>query len=343
MNIEEIDNKQKWEDFLLGVKEKTFLQSWHWGEFQKELGNKIWRFGVYNNDELIAASLVVRIGAKRGTFLFLPHGPAVKQGKEELRKEIVSSFLSKLKDIAQKEKAVFIRISPVWERNEENKKCFQETGFRRAPIHMHPEETWELDISLSEKEILRQMRKTTRYLIRKGGRNKELEVVKSNKKEDIEIFNDLYGKVADRHNFVPFSLGYLNKEFDAFNVDDDISIFLSKYEEKVLASAIVVYWQGTGFYHHGASSLKHSKVPTSYSLQWEAIIEAKKRGCNSYNFWGVAPEGSSKKHPWAGLTLFKKGFGGKRKKYVETQDFVLSSRYWLNWGIEKIRKMKRGL
>jgi lipid II:glycine glycyltransferase (peptidoglycan interpeptide bridge formation enzyme) len=343
MNIKEIKNKEEWEKFLLNVEEKTFLQSWGWGKFQENLGNKIWRLGVYQDGELIASSLVVKIIAKRGTFIFLPHGPVVKKEKENIRGEILSSFLAELKNIAKEERAVFIRISPVWERTEENKNCFKKLGFRKAPIHMHPEETWEMDISSSEKEILMNMRKNTRYLIRKGDENKEIEVIKSNDKKDINIFNNLYEKVADRHNFVPFSKEYLNKELDAFSSDDNIAIFLSKYKGEVLASAIVVYWQGTGFYHHGASSLKHSKIPTSYSLQWEAMLEGKKRGCTSYNFWGVAPEKSSKNHPWAGLTLFKKGFGGRRKKYVETQDLILFHKYWINWGIEKIRKKRRGL
>jgi peptidoglycan pentaglycine glycine transferase (the first glycine) len=343
MTIKEITNKQEWEEFLLLVKEKTFLQSWHWGEFQKESGNKIWRLGVYVKNELIVASLIVKINAKRGTFLFVPHGPTIRQDKESSKKEILAIILSELKKIAEKEKAIFIRFSPVWERNEKNNNYFKELGLRKAPIHMHPEETWELDISLPEKEILMNMRKTTRYLIRKGEKNKNLEIIKSCRKEDIATFDGLYRKIAERHKFTPFSLEYLNKELSVFSADDNILIFLIKYKEEILASAIIVYWQGIGFYHHGASSLKHSNISASYLLQWDAIKEAKKRNYSLYNFWGVAPENYSKNHPWAGLTLFKKGFGGRRKKYVETQDFVLSSQYWINWGIEKLRKMKRGL
>ena len=34
--IKEITQKQAWEDFLLECEEKTFLDSWNWGEFQKK-------------------------------------------------------------------------------------------------------------------------------------------------------------------------------------------------------------------------------------------------------------------------------------------------------------------
>lgn len=336
MILKEITDKNTWENFLASIKEKTFLQSWNWGEFQKLMGDKIWRFGIFENEELIAVSLVVKVVAKRGTFLFLPHGPMVKNQEAK----VLKFFLEELRKIA--ERASFIRISPISERNEENLKILKDLGFRKAPTHTHPEETWQLDISPSEEDLLMQMRKTTRYLVRQGLKNQEIEIFQSQKLEDVETFNNLHQEVVKRQRFTPFSLDYFKKEVSAFSPDNQISVFLGKYKDEIIASAIIVYWQGIGFYHHGASSLKYSKIPVSYLLQWEAIKEAKRRGCLLYNSWGVAPEGSSRKHPWAGLTLFKKGFGGYLKEYVKTQDLILSPKYWMNWGIEKIRYKKRG-
>ncbi|GAI33015.1 unnamed protein product, partial [marine sediment metagenome] len=42
--------------------------------------------------------------------------------------------------------------------------------------------------------------------------------------------------------------------------------------------------------------------PASYLLQWEAIKEAKNRGCKLYNFWGIA-EIESKKTSLLGFEL----------------------------------------
>ena len=78
MESREIKNKETWEGFLGQCEEKTFLQSWNWGEFQGLEGNKIWRFGVYDSNNLLAVALVIKIKAKRGSFLFVPHGPMVK-------------------------------------------------------------------------------------------------------------------------------------------------------------------------------------------------------------------------------------------------------------------------
>jgi len=351
MEIKEIIKKEVWEKFLEQCKEKTFLQSWNWGEFQKIDGNKIWRFGVYSNQDLVSVALVVKIAAKRGTFLFIPHGPAVKDKAEISKYQILDVLLKNLKKLAGDEGASFIRVSPIWEENEINNKTFQGLGFREAPIHMHAEVTWELNLQPSEEELLSGMRKTTRYLIRQAQKNKDIQIIKSHKIKDLEKFNEIYLETAKRHDFVVFPMKYLRNEFSAFSEDNQILIFFGKYKNEIVSSAIFVFWQNMAFYHHSGSLSKYAKMPVSYFLQWEAIKEAKKRGCALYNFWGINENNWKLKignwkfgqHPWAGLTLFKMGFGGYHKKLVKTQDFVLSLKYWPNYIIEKIRKIKRGL
>ena len=351
MEVSEITNKDIWENFLLNCEEKTFLDSWNWGEFQKKMGNKIWRFALFENNNLLSIALIIKIVAKRGTFLFLPHGPNIKNQKSEIRNpkqiqnfkfQILNQLLEELKKLVKKENCSFIRIAPILQRKEENIKIFKNLGFRDAPIHIHPELTWELDLTPSEEELLMGLRKTTRYLIRQAQKNKDIEIYQSKNIEDIEIFNNLYQEVVDRHRFVPFSLNYLKNEFLAFNSDNQISIFLGKYKNEIISSGIFIFWQNIGFYHHGATSLKYPKIPVSYLLQWEAIREAKKRYCQTFNFWGIAPT-NNQKHPWSGLTLFKMGFGGQKKEYVKTQDLPISKKYWLTFLFEKLRKTKRGL
>jgi peptidoglycan pentaglycine glycine transferase (the first glycine) len=113
-----------------------------------------------------------------------------------------------------------------------------------------------------------------------------------------------------------------------------------KNDKKYLASALVVFTQSTAFYHQGASI--HTKYPVPYLLQWEAIKEAKRRGCRYYNFWGISEPGRTPK-AWSGLTLFKQGFGGHKVQYLPTQDLVLSPKYYFNWLYEKHLYFKRGI
>ncbi len=371
MEIKEITNKDEWENFLLQRVEKTFLQSWNWGEFNEKMGNKIWRLGVYSEGKLIGVTLVVKVSARRGTFLFIPHGPVVL---EELsvkdKKETLELIMLHLSNIAKEEKASFIRVSPIFLDNEENQNIFDDLGFRNAPMHESAyEATWKLDIYPSEEELLKNMRKTTRYLIKKAEDNKDITIEKSADAKDIEIYQKLNKEVAKRQRFVGFSDNYIKNEFEVFNKDREIIFLFGKYSPptnfelkngikkissesdsklvgdkgQIVAGVMIVFWSGIAFYHQAASLGKFAKFSVPYLLQWEAIKEAKKRNCNIYDFWGFTDPEKFPRHPWAGPTLFKMGFGGYNKNYIKTQDFVISWKYWINYLIESFRKRKRGL
>ena len=69
----------------------------------------------------------------------------------------------------------FIRVAPLLERNNENSALFKKFGFIIAPMHASAyEATWKLDITPSEEDLLKGMRKTTRYLIRQAQKNTDI-------------------------------------------------------------------------------------------------------------------------------------------------------------------------
>ena len=342
MEIKEVKNKNVWENFLSQCQEKTFLNSWSWGEFNEKMGQKIWRLEVYEesskfkvqSSKLIVVALIAKITAKRGTFLLIQHLPATNE-------QALKTLLEELKKIGKEEKADFIRIAPLWPRADENIKIFQELGFKEAPMHANAyEATWKLDISLPEEELLKKTRKTTRYLIRQAQKNTDISIEKSEGENDIKIYQELNREVAKRQNFSPFSHKFIENEFEIFSKSNESLLLFGKYKDEIVAGALIIFWSGIGFYHQGASLSKYAKLSIPYLLQWEAIKEAKKRGCKIYDFWGYVDPQS--KHPWAGPTLFKTGFGGEKYEYVKTQDYVLSWKYLFNWIIEKMRKIKRG-
>lgn len=345
MELKEITNKDEWENFLLQRAEKTFLQSWNWGEFNVKMGQKVWRFGVLEKEKLLAVCLVVKVIAKRGTFLFIPHGPVIAEDLEiKDKKEILELILVQLSDIAKEEKASFIRLSPILIKTEENENMFLELGFIDAPMHASAyEATWKLDIFPSEEELLRNMRKTTRYLIKKTSENTDISIEKSADEKNIQIYQKLNEAVSKRQKFIPFSDNFIKNEFEVFKKDNEILFLFGKYKNEVVAGAMVIFWSGIAFYHQAASLGKFNKFSIPYLLQWEAIKEAENKGCKIYDFWGFTDPEKFSHHPWAGPTLFKMGFGGYKKEYVRTQDFIISKKYWINYIIEKIRKFRRGL
>lgn len=347
--------KADWNAFLAKRNPRTFLQSWNWGTFNqqlnKSLGYKIFRLGIYDGGKLKGIALTIKITAKRGSFLFIPHGPILDdelETKDEHKLTLEESNIHELihlfqflNSLAKHEKCSFIRVSPLSLLTPRGEEIFKDLGFKRAPTHMHSELNWILDITPSEDNLLREMRKTTRYSINKAEKDGVV-IETSDKLEDVKLFNSIYKSTVDRQNFTPFSLKYLEKEFETFRKTDSALLFFAKYNDEIISTAIIIFENGGAFYHQGASLLKYPKIPASYLLQWEIIKEAKRRGCTFYNFWGIAPEGK-KKHPWAGLSLFKKGFGGYAEEYIPAMDLRLNSKYWLTYWIEKVRKAHRGL
>jgi len=302
-----------WDAFVLRYAPQALFQSWKWGEVEKKLGHKIWRL-KWDND---AVAQVVKVSARRGTFLHVRHGPVVRD------KRFFKKILSDLKELAKHETAWFVRISP-------QVQTLPELGLVPAPIHaMDAETCWVLDIEKREDELLAGMRKTTRYEIRRA--QKMGMTVHTGLKD----FLDLYRETSKRHGFVPHT--GIREEVEEF--EKDAIVLNAAFEGRTIASAIILFWGEEAIYHHGASI--PSKIPASYLLQWEAICEAKKRGKKLYNFWGIAPE-DKPNHPWRGITVFKTGFGGREVRFLHAQDLPVSPWYIIPKTIEEIRKRYKG-
>jgi lipid II:glycine glycyltransferase (peptidoglycan interpeptide bridge formation enzyme) len=112
-------------------------------------------------------------------------------------------------------------------------------------------------------------------------------------------------------------------------------LYLTEYDNKIIAANLVLFFGDMAVYLHGASSNEYRNVMAPYLLQWRQILDAKKAGCKKYDFWGIASKSqilrprrtslglaNSKFNTWGGITKFKKGFGGYEKNYIGAYDLV---------------------
>lgn len=322
-----------WEKTIDTVSPISLFQRWDWGEVQKMSGATVLRFGYYQGGSLIGIAQAVVVAAKRGNFLHVRHGPVIKKWNTVSCRAI----LSHLKKIASDHACVCIRISPCIEMNNKNEKIFRTFGGLPAAIHaMDAEHAWVLDLAIPEEQLLADMRKTTRYEIRRA-QKVGVSVEKTTDPASLSIFLDLYNTTAKRHGFVEHQ--NIKEEFGIFAAAGNALHIIGRMEGKPIACAIILFAGREAIYHHGASVA--SSIPASYLVQWEAIREAKKRGMLQYNFWGIAPT-ENFHHPWYGLTQFKKGFGGTTRIMMHAYDIPLSWRYWLFRAVEWMRKQYKG-
>lgn len=334
--VKEIPDKKVWEDFLSKHPESNFLQSWYWGQFHEALNHKIQRNGFYQSDKLIGVMLSVVENAKRGRYLTIPGGPII----DWKDKNLLSLFVEEIKKIAKAQGCVFIRVRPQLESGAFSKNLFKELGFINAPMHLHAELTSQLNIDPPEETLLANMRKATRYEIKKAI-SQGIKVETQTGAKTIRIFYDLQLLTAKRQKFVPFSYNFLSEQFKIFLENNQAILYSAKLGNKLLAQAFIIFYGNEAAYHYGASTEEGRKYPGAYLIQWAAIKEAKKRGMKRYNFWGVSPEGD-KDHRFSGLSLFKRGFGGVDFEYLHAHDLIINyPRYIFNYLIEFLRKKIR--
>lgn len=338
LTIRQITTDGEWDAFVKTQEFSAFVQSPTYGKFYKERGEDYRIVGVYDNGTLIGGSLVLTTHAKRGNFLYLPYGPILDYTDSHQ----VEAFFSYLKEYAREAGYDFIRISPLVDESEAVSNVLAQFQLRPAPMHVLAETSWILDLSKSEDELLMDMKKNHRNLIRRCERE-GVRVEQRTDNTSLAELNDMHDEVARRHKFTRFLRSYIEKEFAAFVAKDEAVIMHAYLPDGTLdATSIMMFYGNMVVYRHSASLGLNKKLPTSYAIQWETIKEAKRRGCRWYNFWGIAPEDAGKDHPFYGITHFKKGFGGFQKDLLHCHDLPVTKKYWLNYIVETIRKYKRG-
>lgn len=336
MTIREITTKGQWDAYLLPLKPNTFLQSWEWGQVQRRTGEKVWCLGIFDGDRQVGACLVLGVHARRGNYFLIPHGPIVSAEHYFIPAvQIITDYMKKAGF-----SAVAMRIAPLVLAAPEIESRLSQLGFRAAPLHIHAELTWVLDCSQSDEQLLGHMRKTTRHAIRRAEKEGvRVDIITD--QSGFERFWPLYRTTTSRHGFTPFPRDFIKAQVEEFSASGRLYIPIAAHQGQDVAGAIMIHYGDTVFYYHGASLKIDGHVPAAHLLHWHSIQEAKKRGAIRYNFWGIARD-EDKNHPFAGITVFKKGFGGQALNYMHAQDLPLSPKYWFLWSVEMIRKLKRG-
>ncbi len=341
MNLifKEIITRQQWEAFIQTQPQANFLQSYDWGVFHQSLGKKVFFLGVYEKGHQIGACLTIKEIAKRGTALFIYGGPLICWQTDYL-----NSLFDYLVILAKKEGCSFIRFRPAVLNSVENLIVLAKSShlIKRAPMYLTCELTTQLDLTLSLDQLLKNMRKNTRRIIKNQDKF-GIRMVKSPQLSSFNKFFQFHLDLAKRQKFVPFKYQFLKKEFEAFQKDNQVLLIESWHDQKLIASAFVIFYNQEASYHYGVSSPENFKYQGSYFCQWEAIKEAKKRKLKRYNFWGIAPKEKTK-HRFYNLSIFKRGFGGQEWDYLPTHDLIIKPlRYAFVFLVETVRKKVRSL
>ncbi len=345
--IREFSDRDQWSRFVAAAQPPTFLQDWEWGEVEAALGREVIRVGIYHGETLIGASpdqrmligvcQLVGYRARRGNFLLIPHGPVLRVKPEPAIFIALTTFL---RQQGYHRRYAFIRLNSALPKDLALATALRREGFHFSPLWTVADNAWVIDLDPTEEQILASMQPSHRKAITDGLKKPFLEIEATTDSTRIGDFWPIYQQLAQRKEFMPYPRDLVEREFAAFAAAGKAKLYLGRVEGRYACGAIIIFSNGSAFYHHGASL--PLREPLTYKLHWQGMRDAKAAGCQRYNLWGITLS-QSPKHPWAGLTQFKKGFGGGLIEFLSTMDFVCSQKYWLTYLVERARRQMRRL
>jgi len=314
IRIKEIEKREVWEKFFQNSEEKSFLQSYNWGNFQVSLGKKVWRLGFYQETFLKAACLLIKENfprLKRG-FFYVPFGPIFeKELSEGTKKEIINLLADWTRPLAKKEKVIFLRIEPL-------SPLPLASGARLAKRRIQPIQTWVLDLNKNEEEIFKGFTSRVRYniglAVRRGVKIKFLKGYHPD-------FYRLLKKTAKADKFHYFPERHYKNLFRFRGSGFEPIMCLAEYRDRVIASKILVFSGQTVTSIHGPADRAFRSLKAPTLAQWSAIKKAKEKAYRYYDFWGFDLK------RWPGFSYFKKSFGGRVIRYPRGIE-ISFSRLW---------------
>jgi len=343
----------KWSDFVANHPLGNIHQTPEWGHFQSEIPGrgKYWIIVLEEADKIIAGALMLRTSLPHGySWLYTPRGPLLTYENSEQACSQMNILLEVIKKIAKEEKAVFLRIDPLIEKSARadfNGEKTSETSHLGLECHRHaplsfphfrqnihgfqPDHTLILDLTKSEDELLAQMKPKGRYNMRLAEK-KGVKIRTSTPRDphfarDLASFYRILHETTSRDGFHGHNQDFYKNMLESLGSDHS-TLYLAEFEGKIIAASLNTFFGNTATYYYGASSNEHRNVMAPYLLHWQAIRDAKDKGYNFYDFFGIAPE-NAVNHPWGGVTDFKKKFGGTEISYQLPQEFIFKKTLYL--------------
>lgn len=307
--MHQITNQQTWER-LVPPDRTSFLQSWDWNQTMN--AGRCYFFKV--DEEGIAV-------VERPVFGKLRYWDIERT---KVSAKILESIIMEAKEHG----VVFVRATPELEWGHELGPELKEMGFVYPALFRRshsPSATLLVDLTKDEKQLLAEMHPKTRYNIRVAERHGViLDQPDIHDPVAFATFWSLMEETAKRDGIALLPRAHYERMLRLYDQPRTILLFV-RIGPEVLSAMILVIHGATATYLHGGSSSARRNAMASTLLQWEAIKLAKQLGCTSYDFWGVQLDehtpGSQPQDPaWAGITRFKKGFGGNTVRYLGTKD-----------------------
>ncbi|HWF57221.1 MAG TPA: peptidoglycan bridge formation glycyltransferase FemA/FemB family protein [Candidatus Dormibacteraeota bacterium] len=278
-----------------------FLQSTAWARVQERIGNRV---VVGADRDWCWLGIVRRAGPFR--YLYLPFGPSLRAPAA------LEDALASARRRAQRLGCVLLRFEPA----RAGVLGIAATGAARVRPRQY-EHTLVLRLDGDEESLRRGLNSGHRSRIRTAEK-RGLRIERSSDPGRMPEFVRLLRETERRGKFFSYEDAYFATIAEELLAGGEASLYFARAGEVDAAAALVFDFGPTRYYAFAATRTDSRKLMPAAPLVWQAIVDARRDGRTRFDFWGAAPPEAGPEHPWAGITDFKRGFGGEREDYAGT-------------------------
>jgi lipid II:glycine glycyltransferase (peptidoglycan interpeptide bridge formation enzyme) len=323
-----------------------FLHDWAWAEVAALDGQPQRRFVAEEEGEPIAiAAAQVRSLPLGRTFWYVPHGPVLDYDHPRAG-EWLRAMAIGLRAAARNDRAVAVKLEPRLELGSAPTAHFRR--LRHDPRTLQVGQTRLVELA-DDETLLAGFDKDTRYAVRRAEREGvTIRVVED--AGDTAAIDALHGLVLETQQRAGFPRPPLERYRTAWRALGGAGravILEAHHDGRLLASGMLVVEGERSFYLFSGSLREQPAEPkryASYAMQWAMMRRAREAGSRVHDLWGIAPEHAGPEHPWFGVGLFKKGFGGRAVTWAGSWDVVVDpTLYRMRTIADRGRATARGL
>ena len=320
-------DRDAWQMLVGAQASGDFLHDWAWEAVAAFDGQPQRRFLVEEDGRpvAVAAAQVRRMGLGR-SFWYVPHGPVTNYAHPAAGDRL-RALIEGLVSEARADKALAIRLEPRLDQTA------AEVGLLDALAHRVPErlqvgQTRIVELAEGDDALMAGFDADTRNAIRRATRE-GVEVSEVTDASDRTAVDRLYGLVEETQRRAGFRLPPPERYWTAWQAlagAGRACLLEARHEGALLASGMLVVEGTQSFYLFAGSRREAGGEPkrfASYGTQWAMMHEARARGARRHDLWGIAPAGAGPEHPWYGVGLFKRGFGGRVVTWAGSWEIVI--------------------
>ena len=296
-HFQQIKDKRKWQGLLDKALFKTFFHSLDWEEFlEREFKWLKFEHYLYQDKALLSLARYRFLGKERYiSHPFCEYGGVLPLKTNINGKELKANLFNEFKHELR------IKFHP------EIPKNFKEFGLKEPESVNDTYFIEDIDRK-NQQELYSSFRKTLRHSIKKA-ENEKIILEKCNNQDNLRSFYNLYLKNIQRHKTIAYPFSFFKYFLNSSNAE----IILAKYESKIIAGSIFLFYDKFIHYFLNASDYSYRNKKPTYLILWNQIKNCLQKEYKTFDLGGTGRNSQ--------LGVFKRRWGTKKYTIFELKNF----------------------